>query len=209
MPEAYVGASSLIDWGVAALALEAESGDLHGVRTVGQGVLVSAVDGLGHGAEAASAARTAVATLDRHADGAVVPLVERVHQSLRGTRGAVLSLAFLDGANDKMTWLGVGNVEGVLCFANPTATPTQTSLVTRAGIVGVRLPRLGAEVIRIAPGDTLIFATDGIRGGFADGLPTDVAPQQLADHILTRHRTGTDDALVLVARYIRGTGAAA
>ena len=209
MPEAYVGAASLIEWGVAVLALEAESGDLHAVKTVGQGVLVSAVDGLGHGAEAASAARTAVATLDRHADGAVVPLVERVHQALRGTRGAVLSLAFLDGANDSMTWLGVGNVEGVLCFANPTATPTQTSLVTRAGIVGVRLPRLGAETIRIAPGDTLIFATDGIRRGFADGLPTDVAPQQLADHILTRHRTGTDDALVLVARYIRGTGAAA
>ena len=55
-----------------------------------------------------------------------------------------------------------------------------------------------------SPRGTLIFATDGIRGGFAEGLPTDATPQELADHILARHGKGTDDALVLVARYAGG-----
>jgi len=55
--------------------------------------------------------------------------------------------------------------------------------------------------VPVAPGDLLIFATDGIREGFAEGLPTDATPQQLADQILARSGKGTDDALVVVARY--------
>src|SRR5439155_854465 len=80
----------LIDWGVATLALagEAESGDLHLVKPVGRGVLVAAVDGLGHGAEAAAAARTAVTTLDRHADEFLIPVVRKCHEALIGRRGA-------------------------------------------------------------------------------------------------------------------------
>src|SRR5437667_461770 len=78
-------------------------------------------------------------------------------------------------------------------------------LVTRGGIVGgTTLPPLRPDVVSIARGDLLIFATDGIRGGFTEGLPTDATPQQLADEILARYGKGTDDALVLVARYAGG-----
>src|SRR5207247_9958290 len=77
---------------------------------------------------------------------------------------------------------------------------------TRGGIVGAELPRLHPVVLAIAPGDTLFFATDGIREGFAEGLSPEAAPQQLADQILARHGKGTDDALVLVARYLGGAG---
>src|ERR1051325_12038793 len=68
MPRASVDASALIDWGVAASALpgQAQSGDSHLVKAVATGVLVAVVDGLGHGTEAATAARTAVNTLDEH-----------------------------------------------------------------------------------------------------------------------------------------------
>ena len=51
----------------------------------------------------------------------------------------------------------------------------------------------------------MIFATDGIREGFSDGLQFEAPPQQLAEHILSQHGKGTDDALVLVARYRGGT----
>ena len=49
-----VKVAPMIEWGVAAapLAGETESGDLHLVKPVGRGMLVAAVDGLGHGAEA-------------------------------------------------------------------------------------------------------------------------------------------------------------
>ncbi len=206
MRDASVEVRPLIDWGVATLALagEAESGDLHLVKPVGRGVLVAAVDGLGHGAEAAAAARAAVTALDRHADEFLIPVVRKCHEALIGTRGVVLSLAYLDGAKRTLTWLGIGNVEGVLLHADARARRARGSLVTRGGIVGSELPPLRADVQPVAPGDLLIFATDGIRGGFAEGLPPDATPQQPADHLLARHGKGTDDALVLVARYAGG-----
>jgi serine/threonine protein phosphatase PrpC len=207
-----VHAVPLIEYGVATLTLpgETESGDLHVVQPVGTGVLVGVVDGLGHGAEAAIAARAAVATLRKHAHEAVLPLLQRCHRALLRTRGVVMSLAFFQGSDGSMTWLGVGNVECVLLYtdlAARPARPVRTSLVTRGGIVGSELPELRAEVLSIAPGDTLLVATDGIKDGFADGLSTETPPQQLADQILARSCKGTDDALVLVARYLGGTGA--
>ena len=206
MPEASVG----IDWGVATLALpgEVQSGDRHLVKPVGTGVLVAVVDGLGHGAEAASAAQAAVAALERHATESPVPLIERCHRALQGTRGVVMSVAMFGRPDRSMTWLGVGNVEGLLLYGDGQARSGsgRVSLVTRGGIVGSELPRLHPVVLPIAPGDTLIFATDGIREGFADGLPPEAPAQQLADQILARNGKGTDDALVLVARYRGGAG---
>jgi phosphoserine phosphatase RsbX len=201
-------ATAVIDWGVAGFALagEAESGDLHLVKPVPTGVLVSVVDGLGHGAEAAAAARAAVATLDEHAQEPVLALVERCHQALGATRGAVMSLAHFDYRAGTMTWLGIGNVEGVLLHADPSEQPARASLVTRGGIVGRELPPLRAVALPVSAGDTLLFASDGIKRGFADGLPVDAPPQQLANQILAHHGKGTDDALVLVARYL-GAGA--
>ncbi|OLD81508.1 MAG: hypothetical protein AUI33_00940 [Ignavibacteria bacterium 13_1_40CM_2_61_4] len=210
MRETPVSTPRLIEWGVATLALpgQAESGDLHLVKPVGSGVLVAVVDGLGHGAEAATAAQAAVAALERHATESPVALVERCHRALKGTRGAVMSVAVFARPERSMTWLGVGNVEGLLLYGDGATRPgsPRASLVTRGGIVGSELPRLHPAVLRIAPGDMLIFATDGIREGFAEGLSHEAAPQQLADQILARHGKGTDDALVLVARYLGGAG---
>ena len=210
MPEADV--ATLLDWGVAAVALpgEAESGDLHLVRPIAGGALVAVVDGLGHGAEAASAARTAVAALGPHAHESPVSLFEHCNKALKGTRGVVMSLALIRRADASMSWLGVGNVEGMLVRADGAGpgTRARSALVTRGGIVGSELPRLQPQQHHLATGDLLIFATDGIREGFVEGLPSDATPQQLADHILARHRKGTDDALVLVARYRGRTGTA-
>src|SRR2546422_10869871 len=120
-----MAAPALIDWGVATttLAGEPESGDLSLVKPVATGVLVGVVDGLGHGAEAATAARTAVAVLNRHADESLPQLVKACHQALVGTRGVAMSLAVFGRAARSLTWLGVGNVEGVLLAADRAARP--------------------------------------------------------------------------------------
>ena len=202
-------AAALIDWGVASSALpgETQSGDLHLVKPLAGGVLLAVVDGLGHGAEAATAARRAVTTLDEHASESVLALLERCHWALKGSRGVVMSLAFADRRQNALTWAGVGNVECMLFHATAAtpANPTRASLVTRGGIVGSELPQIRAQVLPLAAGDVVIFATDGIREGFSDGLQFEAPPQQLAEHILSQHGKGTDDALVLVARYRGGT----
>ncbi|MGH7544908.1 MAG: SpoIIE family protein phosphatase, partial [Gemmatimonadota bacterium] len=80
---------SLIEWGVATLALpgQRQSGDLHFVRVWPGGALLAAVDGFGHGREAATAARLAVATLEAHATESLEAIMRNCHEALRGTRG--------------------------------------------------------------------------------------------------------------------------
>jgi serine/threonine protein phosphatase PrpC len=198
--------SSVLEWGVATLTLagESESGDLHLVREVGGGVLVAVVDGLGHGEEAAAAAKLAVTTLDRFAREPVASLVQRCHEALFGTRGVVMSVAFFDPDRDTMTWIGLGNVEGVLVHENWAERSSRTSLVTRGGIVGSKGDRSPVRpwVIPVQQRDLLVFATDGIRGGFAEDISRSDTPQQVADLLLARYGKGTDDALVLAARYL-------
>lgn len=199
-------AAGLIDWGVAAQPLpgETESGDRHVVASLPDRVLVAAIDGLGHGPEAALATALAATTLEQHARDPVAVLFQRCHEQLALTRGVVMSLATFDLRAPSMTWLGVGNVEGVLFRADPEAEPRCEWLLLRGGLVGFELPLLLPAVLRISGGDTLCFATDGIRDDFAEELSAYEAPQRIADRILARYGSGTDDALVLVARYLPG-----
>jgi serine phosphatase RsbU (regulator of sigma subunit) len=195
---------SLLDWGFACRAApgEAVSGDLHLVQPFVGGALVAAVDGLGHGVAAADAARAAVVTLQAHSHEPVLALLKHCHEALRGTRGVVLTLASFHARDGTMTWAGVGGVEGVLLRAG--ASSRRADLLLAGGVVGLHLPPLRELVLPVAVGDTLILATDGVRSGFADGLSLESGPQQLADRILARDAKGTDDALVLVARYAGG-----
>jgi hypothetical protein len=114
----------------------------------------------------------------------------------------VISLASFNAVDETMTWIGVGNVEGVLLRADPSVDPGSESMALRNGVVGSRLPLLHAAIIPVMRGDTLIFATDAIRSEFTQGLNMGDRPQQLADRILAQYAKRTDDALVLVARYV-------
>jgi negative regulator of sigma-B (phosphoserine phosphatase) len=192
----------LVEYGVAKFVLpgQGESGDHHLVRCGENGILIAAIDGIGHGEEAANAANAAASILKAGADEPVISLVQRCHEELRSTRGVVLSLASIDTEHGMMTWLGVGNVQGVLMRAGSKKGTCQEVLLLRAGVVGSQLPALQAAVLPIAKGDTLVFVTDGIRGEFAEDLSALESPQRAADKILKRHCRGNDDALVLVAR---------
>jgi len=192
----------MVEYGVAKYVLpgQGESGDHHLVCCNRRGILVAAIDGIGHGEEAANAAKTAAALLRSSADEPIISLVEHCHERLRATRGVVLSLACIDPENGMMTWLGVGNVQGVLMRAEAKQGNVQESLLLRGGVVGSQLPALQATVLPIVRGDTLFFATDGVRGDFSSTLSARENPQRAADRILSQYLSGNDDALVLVSR---------
>lgn len=195
--------SSLIEYGVAAQAMpgQTESGDAYVAHPVPKGMLVAVMDGVGHGEEAATAARIATATLESGSHESIVSMLRRCHERLQGTRGVVMSLALLNEADETLTWVGVGNVEGWLLRAEATANLKQESLLLRGGVLGSQLPPPYASIIPLMNGDTLIFATDGIRNGFTQEVNLSDPPQKIADAILAKHNKETDDALVLVVRY--------
>lgn len=204
MATSATDAARWLEVGVAGRALggQAESGDREVIRAFPGGVLLAALDGLGHGAEAAEAARLGCATLERHAGESVISLVKRCHTELIGTRGVAMSLAALDLTDGTITWLGVGNVEGILWQRDGLGRVMRSGLVTRGGVVGVQLPPLRAEVVTVARGDTLAFATDGIAREFAEHVALNRPPQELADRILGDYARSSDDALVLAARFL-------
>jgi negative regulator of sigma-B (phosphoserine phosphatase) len=199
----------LIQPGIAARAFPGEivSGDRHVIKPFPNGVLMAAVDGLGHGAAAGAAAGIAVATLESHAGEEPEALMQRCHGALKGTRGVAMSLASIDARESRMAWLGVGNVDGLLLRA-AGSPPASEALLTRGGVVGYQLPPMRTSYLPVKAGDLLIFATDGIRSDFISGLSlTDPLlkhqdVQEIADRILARFGKTTDDALVLVARYL-------
>jgi negative regulator of sigma-B (phosphoserine phosphatase) len=179
---------------------QSESGDLHMVCCNQNGVLIAVIDGIGHGEEAAEVAKIAAALLRSSVDEPVISLVELCHEQLKTTRGVVMSLAFVSPEQKMMTWIGVGNVQGVLVRADTKRGNPQESLLLRGGVVGSKLPFLQASVLPVSQGDTLVFATDGIQSDFSAGLSAKENPQRAADRILTKFRSNNDDALVLVAR---------
>jgi phosphoserine phosphatase RsbX len=192
----------LVEYGVASSALpgQTESGDQHLLRCNQCGILIAAIDGIGHGEEAADAASAAALFLKSNINEPILSLVAGCHERLRCTRGVVLSVASIDPAHGMMTWLGVGNVQGVLMRSDTTKGNAKEVLLLRAGVVGAQLPPLQAAVLPIAQGDTLFFATDGIRSNFVESLTTRENPQRAADRILKEFGSGNDDALVLVSR---------
>jgi negative regulator of sigma-B (phosphoserine phosphatase) len=165
------------------------------------GVLVALLDGLGHGPEAAAASYAAVPVLEEHASESVLLLVRRCHDALRKTRGVVMSLASFRVRDASMTWIGIGNVDGVLVRAS---NRPDEAIHLRGGVVGYRLPLLRADALPVSRGDTLILTTDGIRNGFTTSVAIEHSPQEIAESILARFAAGTDDAHVVVARYLGG-----
>jgi negative regulator of sigma-B (phosphoserine phosphatase) len=193
-----------VEWSVASRALPGQSvsGDLHIVQSFEHGVLLAVVDGLGHGDEATAAARTAVNELAAHAHENVITLVQRCHRALQQTRGAVMTLVSVNTQDNTAAMLGVGNVETALLRANPQGTRPRESVLLRGGVVGYQLPALHASLVPFAPGDLVVFATDGVREDFADLLTPSDPPADLVDRIMARKFRGTDDGLVLACKYL-------
>jgi serine/threonine protein phosphatase PrpC len=194
----------LIDWSTAEEVLpgETQSGDRYVVKNLPEGALLAVVDGIGHGQEAARSAELAAGVFAGSEARPLISLLRRCQLRLQGTRGAVVSMAWFSPADDTMTWLGVGNVAGVLLRSVACGVARQESLLLRAGTVGAALPAISASVVPVSYGDTLIFATDGIRSGFADRLRVNGSPREIAQEIIRNHWRKHDDALVLVARYV-------
>ena len=193
-----------IEWGVATRNRrgEAMNGDLGVVAVLPEGLLVAAIDGLGHGGEAARAARKAGEVVRERASEELVPLIECCHDALRNTRGAVIGLAFMSHLRRTMTWLGVGNIEGLVLSADPSALQPKGYLALGSGVLGHELPSVRIATLDVRPGDVLILATDGVEGAFADSVDISGSAQDISERILAVHWKPIDDALVLAVRYV-------
>src|SRR5262249_6081950 len=78
----------------------------HGRRTL----MVS--DGLGHGAQAGEASRAARKAFHESVGLSPREIVQRMHESMRATRGAAIAVCTLDPGQQTARFCGVGNIAG-------------------------------------------------------------------------------------------------
>lgn len=194
----------VVEWAVASRAAAGESsiGDMCLVEPFPGGILLGAVDGLGHGKHAASVAKRAVVCLRQSSGRSLDYLINECHRRIAGTRGVVLSLASINAVAGEMTWAGVGNVEVRLFHFDREKGLNREALMVKPGVVGYQISSVRTSVHPLSPGDILIFASDGISGGFDQELDIDSPVQAVADYILQQKGKKNDDALVLVVRYL-------
>lgn len=100
-----------IEWATASRPLRGEdvSGDQPVVVDVlGTAALFGVIDGLGHGAPAATAATRAAGVIDGAAQEPLDVLFGLCHRQLASTRGVAMTLARIDFRAETLQWMGVG-----------------------------------------------------------------------------------------------------
>jgi phosphoserine phosphatase RsbX len=189
-----------VDVASMALAGERESGDRSFTLDRPDGTLVAAVDGLGHGHDAAIAADQAFRCLAGAPSGTSPSvLIGQCHVELQRTRGAAMCVAFFPRDTEVLEWMAVGNVEGRLIRGNGGRPE---AVIQRPGIVGGTLPRLLSARVSVRNDDVLLLASDGVDPRFAGAFDRADGAIPTAEEILAAFATAQDDALVVVARYV-------
>ncbi len=94
-------------------------------------------DGLGHGWEAAEAAKEAVATFQQRAELAPGQILQYVHDALRKTRGAVAAIAEIRPKEQILIFAGVGNI-----YCSLFSAGASRSFVSHNGTLGMTMSRI-------------------------------------------------------------------
>jgi hypothetical protein len=181
---------------------ESVSGDRATVHVSGTRTVLATIDGLGHGPEAATAAQLAATVIEHNPAEPLDVLMLLAHREMADTRGAAATVAILDGETSTMSWLGVGNVDGVLIRADRDARPHSHGVFLVGGVLGYHMGRLHLpDPVMLAEGDVVVLASDGVRANLAEVVQPDVPVERLADMIIAKYARIDDDATVLAARY--------
>ena len=164
----------------------------------GRDRVVAVVDGLGHGPDAATAARVALDVVQHYGVTlGLEPLGAAMHEALRATRGAAIAIVHIDTAANSLAFMGVGNIAGAV------VGDVTKQLASHNGTAGGIARKFHAFTYPFVPNDLLVLMSDGIQTRWSlAGLPgiTTRHPLLIAASIFRDSARGTDDATVVVTR---------
>lgn len=160
-----------------------------------------AVDGLGHGTEAAVAAHAAVTAFERHRGVAPAEALAVLHQAMRPSRGGAVAVARIEPDAGVVAFAGLGNIAGSVHLGGGVVR----RMVSHNGTAGHNARKLQAFDYPYGEG-LLIMHSDGIGTHWnLDPYPGvwRLPPTLVAGLVYRDHGRGRDDALVVVARLER------
>ncbi len=193
-----------VEWYVEKCPLNNASfcGDAGFLKEYDNKLFTAVIDVLGHGKEADPVAGMCLDFLECHYREDLTAVVSALHEHIRGTRGAVVSLCRLDLQSGELAFVGVGDTTVRICNAS------DRRLVSRSGVIGYALPTLKQETTTLTPGDVMLLHTDGVSGryyleDYPELLKEDA--QTIVRHIMSQFGKVTDDALFIAVKYMEQT----
>jgi anti-sigma regulatory factor (Ser/Thr protein kinase) len=155
-------ATSAIDIPSGALRIamrhEVACGDGWHLRAQGHSVVVTLIDGLGHGLQAADAAQAGVTAVAESASFDAPGLIGALHAGMSGTRGGAAAVASVDTQAGSIQFAGIGNISATLC--EPT---TSRGMASHPGIVGVQFRKAQPFHFDAPAGTLLVMHSDGLQ----------------------------------------------
>jgi serine phosphatase RsbU (regulator of sigma subunit) len=173
-------------------------GDTVVIQPHEQGLFVAIVDVLGHGPEAHELTHVIDAFLTRYGTSDVSGLMTRLHQHLKGSRGAAVGLCAIDATTGRIDYAGIGNTT-LRRFGK-----TETRLVSQDGVLGQNMRTPLHQTLQLEPGDLIVLYTDGVSDRFtSDDYPGVLrhTPKEVANNIVQRFGKDYDDAACIAVRY--------
>lgn len=173
-------------------------GDAWSCHSSSDRLKVLLVDGLGHGQDAANAAREAVNAFHKRVELRPGELLGVLHDALKKTRGAVAAIAEIRPQENALTYAGVGNISAVLLSGRGSR-----SLVSHNGTLGMVMSRTQEFKVDWSPDTVLVLHSDGLQSrwdlsGYAGLMGRH--PALIGAALLRDFRRMRDDASVVVVK---------
>lgn len=188
------------NFGVVCLPMPGEQvcGDTWAVETFPNATKIMVADGLGHGPEAFKAANICQRIFHDFKKSEFKNIITEMHTSLKSLRGAAVSMAEFNYDQRKISYIGVGNISGIVCSKEKVHR-----MISHGGTVGYMSPRMQEFVFDLELNSLLILYSDGIHSQ----LNLKIYPNLLAHHpsliagvIYRDFCRKKDDSTVLVIR---------
>lgn len=163
-----------------------------------EGILVIGIDGLGHGLGAEQASTEACRIFEAEKLRPPLRLMQILHEGMRPTRGAAVTMLEVDWDAGRVTSVGVGNVAAALITGNETKR-----IATDNGIVGHVMSRPRELAHACQPDTLLVLHSDGLTSSWqAERYPGLMQhhPALIAGVLYRDCKRGRDDSLVVVIR---------
>ena len=176
---------------------ESTCGDGWAVTKRASGAVIVLADGLGHGPEAAEAARAVISIFHKHTKEGPAAILKVAHDALRSTRGAAVAIADVDCDSSMVTFSGIGNIAGAVLAAD------RRNMVSQNGTLGHTVRSISEFTYAWVPDALVILNSDGLQSQWSLNSYPGIAardPSLIAAILYRDFNRGRDDASVVVAK---------